>query len=104
MAVKVMSAHGARPADASSAEQEIKSKAYAAQACSQVVRVFAHCIKHQQLCLVMLPCEQSLVTLVEGELRPHIRVCVSDLKVEHPALCTSLSTALMFAGVVKSES
>ena len=77
VAVKVLSAHNATPAQISSAEQEINNKAYAAQACSQVVRVFAHCTKDQQICLVMLPHADSLVTLVEGKLRSHTRRCVS---------------------------
>ena len=65
-----MSSQHATPAEVLSAEQEIKSKAYAAQARSQGlgVKVFAHCTKDQQVCLVMLPHEDSLVTLVEGKL------------------------------------
>ena len=46
VAVKILSAHDSTPAEVASAEQEIKSKAYAAKACSQVVRVF--CTLHQR--------------------------------------------------------
>ena len=67
MAVKVLSIPGATPPDMSSAEQEIHNKAYAVKACSQVVRVFGHCTKDQQVCLVVLPHEDSPVTLVEGK-------------------------------------
>ena len=68
VAVKVLSAHDATAGEASTAEQEIKNKACAAQACSRVVRVFGHCTKDQQVRLVMLPPEESLVTLIEGKL------------------------------------
>ena len=75
MAVKVLSVHGAIPAETSSANQEINNKAYAAQVCPQVVSVFGHCTKDQELCLVMLPHEGSLMAAVEGELIhiwPHV--------------------------------
>ena len=92
--VKILSAHDATPAEVSNAEQEIKSKASAAKACSQIVRVFAHCTKDQQVCLVMLPREDSLVTMVEGQLTYiQLRVsvlefCISDL------ICTSVHSIL----------
>ena len=75
MSVKVLSAQDATPAEVFSAGQEIMSKAYAAQAHSQGlgVKVFAHCTKDQQVCLVMLPHEDSLVTLVESKL-PHTQL------------------------------
>ena len=66
--VKVLSAHDATAEAASSAEQEIQNKARAAQACSKVVGVFGHCTKDQHVCLVVLPYEDLLVTLVEGKL------------------------------------
>ena len=93
VAVKVLSAHGATPADMSSAKEEINNKAYAAKACSQVVRVFAHCIKDQQGCLAMLPHQDSLAILVRGKLRTRTQLCVSALESEHQALCTFLSLA-----------
>ena len=80
VASKVLSAPGATPADMSSAEQEIHNKAYAVTACSQVVRVFASCTKDEQVCLAMLPHEDSLATLVGGELQTRTQVCVSALE------------------------
>lgn len=64
----MLSAHGATPAQVLSAEREISRRACAAQAYPQVVRVLAHCTKGDEVCLVVLPHEVSLVTLVQGEL------------------------------------
>ena len=83
MAVKVLSAPGATAAEVSSAQQEMRSKAYAAQACSQVVKVFGHCTKDQQVCLVVLPHEDTLVTLLEGKPSFICQLWSS----EHQALC-----------------
>ena len=79
VAVTVLSARDVMPAEAPSAEQQVEIKAYAAQARSQIVRVFAHCTKDQQACLVMLPHKDSMVTLVEGKLT-HIQLRVSALE------------------------
>ena len=91
VAVKALSAHDATLAEASTAEQELNSRAYAAQACSQVVRVFAHCTKDRQKCLVTLPHRESLVTKVEGKLTHSLPnfVCLLDLRVISSSLDSS---------------
>jgi len=63
VAVKVLSVQGANPAQLSRAEKEIQDNAHAARACPQVVRVLGHCVKDDQLCLVMLKYSGSLLTL-----------------------------------------
>lgn len=95
MSVKVLSAQDATPAEVFSAEQEIKSKAYAAQARSQVlgVKVFAHCTKDQQVCLVMLSHEDSLVTLVERK-PTHTQLHVSKFEPQALVALNLLSIVL----------
>ena len=58
--------HAASAAQLRQAEQESDNVSHAARAYPLVVRVLGHCIKDQQLCLVMPRYEGSLLNLVQG--------------------------------------